>query len=260
LQGFLFERDLFDWFRRQKPATTLGYSIFVYDVAEQAAGEWIALCLIPTPLLTASEAEELVGQSGLRHVAFDCRQSWVFPGGGTPGWYIVPQGDATDWLTSRVPEETLAAVYRHRPTSEAPGYLVYYWATNANIAAVTAFAGTGVQLPDGATTALPVAASPSLALQGYQQTENEWWNLWAVQSTMAEPVSLMAHLYPEKGNEPLIADGLGYTADQWQPGDQFIQRHTFPGAAAARYLETGLYNYLTQEAAGPRLRLFADTD
>jgi hypothetical protein len=255
-QGLLPEGDLFDWFRRQQPVATPGYSILVYEVGKPAAGEWIAHCLAPAAFLSAEEAEQLVGLRDLRHVVFDCRQSWVFPADGAAGWYILPLDNTTNWLTDHAAEGTLEAVYRHRPTARAPGYIVYYRPANLNAADTISFEGTVVQrLPDGETAVLPAAAGAFLSLQGYHQARDEWWTLWTVQSAAGQqPLSLLAHLY-EGSATPLVADGLGYTAEQWQPGDDFIQRHTFPGAAGAGYLETGVYNYVAQEAAGPRLRL-----
>jgi hypothetical protein len=34
---------------------------------------------------------------------------------------------------------------------------------------------------------------------------------------------------------------------QWRPGDVFIQIYNVGSSARSRYLETGLYNYLTNE-------------
>ena len=41
--GLLSEIDLFDWFRHREPLTTLGGSIFIYDVAAPAEGDWVCL-------------------------------------------------------------------------------------------------------------------------------------------------------------------------------------------------------------------------
>ena len=50
-----------------------------------------------------------------------------------------------------------------------------------------------------------------------------------------------------------MADGLGFTADQWQPGDRFAQRHLF--ATPGDTLDTGFYNYATLERLGPPITL-----
>jgi hypothetical protein len=63
---------------------------------------------------------------------------------------------------------------------------------------------------------------------------------------------VQAHLHAGD-DPPQVADGLGFSSDQWRPGDWFIQRHVF--AAPGEALETGLYNYATLEPAGEQLRL-----
>ena len=67
--------------------------------------------------------------------------------------------------------------------------------------------------------------------------------------------AVQAHLPAADGTRQ-VADGLGYSADQWQPGDWFAQRHAF--TAPGDTLETGLYNYVTLERAGPMSTLSAD--
>lgn len=258
-QGLLPEGDLFDWFRRRKASESLGYSILVYEIEQQANGEWIAHCQAPGPLLTAAEAERLVDRSSLRHVGFDCRQSWVFPGENRPGWYILPLDESADWFINGAGQALVEVVYRHRPTAAAPGYVVYYHAADSDTASLIPAEGTEMVEVDGATAELPVTVGPSLSLHGYRQMEEEWWTLWEVQGASGEPLSLLAHLYHDGASGPVVADGLGYTADQWQAGDRFIQRHVFGATAEGQYLETGVYNYLTQESAGPRVRLWSDS-
>jgi hypothetical protein len=79
-----------------------------------------------------------------------------------------------------------------------------------------------------------------------------WWTQWQVTAVPDQPLTVAGHLYVA-GPPPLVADGLGFSSEQWQPGDVFWQQHRFdqPG----RYLETGLYNYLT----GVRLPTTTDT-
>lgn len=254
-QGLLPEGDLYDWFRKQEVSETLGYSILVYEVGQQAEGEWIAHCNAPAPLLTPAAAEQLVDRSGLRHVGFDCRQSWVFPGENAPGWYILPLDETATWFMEEAGQTLVELVYRHRPTAAAPGFAVYYYPATEAAATIFPAAEAADVLVEETTAALPIAVGPYLSLQRYRQAEGEWWLLWAVQSATSEPLSLLAHLYQQESTAPLVADGLGYTAEQWQAGDHFIQRHLFVEAAEGQYLQTGVYNYLTQEPAGPLVRL-----
>lgn len=240
-QGLLPEADLFDWFRRQAPVDTIGYSILVYDVAAAQPGEWIAQCLAPGPFLSPTEAENLVGQTNPRHLAFDCETAWVFPNDGRPGWYILPihkQG----WWFENWPGPKPVTVYRHHANQFAPAYEVYYWpGRDAPPSAL------GLPATD------PLATGPA-ELMGYVSGESEWLTLWRVATATADPLSVQAHLYEnESDSAPLVADGLGFASEQWQPGDWFVQRHVF--SAPGDVLETGLYNYLTLEPAGPITRL-----
>ncbi len=124
--GMLTESDLFDWFRHREPLTTLGGSIFIYDVAQQAEGTWIAHCLSPGPLLAEADAEQLVGRAGLRHIRFDCGSNWVFPENGASGWYVLPL-DAPLWINDWLKEPVAEIVYRHQANAYGPDYAVVYW-------------------------------------------------------------------------------------------------------------------------------------
>lgn len=236
IQGLLPEADLFDWFRRREPDGSIGYSILLYDLAAAQPGDWIAQCLAPAPLLSAAEAERLVGLSGARHVAFDCETAWVFPDGGAPGWYVLPLDDAPWWATA-LGQSAPVEVYRHGANEFGPAYAIYYWPGGSDPAAVL-----------GEPPAEPLLTGPA-ELRDYAAAGNEWLTLWRVAAATAEPVSIQAHLYAKEG-PPQVADGLGFAADQWRPGDWFVQRHVFPAPGAA--LETGLYNYVTlQPVSGP---------
>ena len=92
-------------------------------------------------------------------------------------------------------------------------------------------------------------------LRGYGARGAEWLTLWRVGQATAAPLSVQAHLLAADGTRQ-VADGLGYSADQWRPGDWFAQRYAFAAPGVA--LETGLYNYATLERAGPTSTLTAD--
>lgn len=238
--GELRETDLFDWFHRRAPLTTLGGSIFIYDVAQQAEGDWIAHCAAPGRLLDDAAAEQLVGRSDLRHLEFDCRTSWVLPADGAPGWFVLPSDVAPwaeEWLGEAMPDE----VYRHRANDYGPDYVIAYWPGAADAGLVSeslvAYAGGG---------------SGPARLEAYGARGTEWVTLWRVAAETGDPLSVKAHL--RAGDEPpQVADGLGFTSGQWRVGDLFLQRHLFPQPGDT--LETGLYNYVTLEPAGPVIDL-----
>ncbi len=79
--------------------------------------------------------------------------------------------------------------------------------------------------------------------------------MWRAAATTGENLSLQAHLVADPSQPPLVADSLGFSSEQWRPGDWFLQRHVFPPGATGAYFETGLYAFQTLEAVGQRLRL-----
>jgi hypothetical protein len=234
VQGMLGEPDLFDWFRRQEPVEKLGYTLFAYDVVASATGNWIAHCADPAPRLTPDEAEQIVNTADVRHVYFDCQQNWVWPAGmaGEAGWYILP--DNGDWWPETHFPANLQLVYEHRPTTFAPGYAVYYW--------------TGQTTWEELFAEEEVAQIGNTAvLRGYQQVGQTWRTMWEVTNQTNLPLSILAHLYVEQDDviPADVADGLGYSAEQWQTGDLFVQTHRF--SREHPNLLTGLYDYTTGE-------------
>ncbi|MCA9960862.1 MAG: hypothetical protein KC443_17600, partial [Anaerolineales bacterium] len=212
LQGlWLAEPDVFDWFRHQEPTGSLGYSILLFAVPQAQTGAWVAYCLDPGPLLSATAVTDLLGVTPARSLYFDCQQSWVFPNNGQPGWYILPQQDT--WPLAAVLPAQLRLVYRHAPTAVSPSYDVYYWDGDLS--------GWRDTLRQQATTAtgdpltLPQPMSDSLQLVGYTTYNQAWWTVWQVQSATAVPLTIAAHLYTADP-QPLVADGLGFLGDQWQ--------------------------------------------
>jgi hypothetical protein len=253
LQGQIPDEDLFDWFRRRAPSYTLGGSILVYEVAEQAQGEWVAQCLDPAPLLTAEEAEILLGTKNLRQLVFDCRQSLVLPANGAPGWTIMPQADVW-WFQEKLAIDELQLVYRHDAAAGTPSFDIYYWPGTNGAPLPEGWAQNG-QSAQGEAVALPHAVNETAQLVGYQIAGDHWFTLWSVTSAAAAPLSMQAHLYTSLDGPPYVADGLGFSSDQWRAGDWLIQRHLFPGQEHGLFLETGLYDYQTLELQGDLLRL-----
>ena len=283
--GMLDEIDLFDWFRHREPLTTLGGSIFVYDVPAADVGEWVAHCAAPGRLLSDAEAERLVGRAGLRHVTFDCRTSWAFPGN-APGWYVLPPGEL--WSDAWLGAIGLEVVYRHRANAYGPEYAIAYWPGCEAPSPQPSPGGRGSGMPSpqpspegrgsgmpspqpspegrGSITPAPLLpCAPALTrhlpeedatapatLSAYGARGAEWVTLWDVREATAVPLSVQGHLIAADGTRQ-VADGLGYSADQWRPGDRFAQRHLFTAPGVA--LETGLYNYVTLERVGPIITL-----
>ena len=259
---FLNDPETFDWFRRREPIEKLGYSIFIYQVPEQAEGSWIAHCLDPVALLEPEQASQLVGQANPRQVYFTCEDSWVFPKGGQPGWYILPLGKDTAWVEKHFPGR-LVQVYEHPATALAASYAVYYWSGKPDVIQAL----TGGQTQSALTTedrpmALPVRFGETVELAGYGVEAPAWYTVWRVHGPAPAPLSVLSHFYYGEPL-PLVADGLGFTSEQWNAGDVFVQWYDFPQATSESFLETGLYNYPDGESltfdlngqTGERLRL-----
>ena len=258
-QGILEDADTFDWFRKQDISENLGGSILIYDVDRQAEGEWVAHCSEPAPLLTPDEAQEILGMGGLRHIWFDCSQSWVIPAGSGPGWYITPQANSW-WPIETMSEDSarrLHLVYRHRATVSAPSYDVYYW-EGGDMEPDPEKTYSSAETTAGRMVILPYAANYVSTLTGYQVAGDSWVNFWDIEITPDQPLSLRAHLYNADSPPPLVEDGLGYTVEQWQAGDTLWQRHQFSSLEGAIHLETGFYNYQTLEDVGEMLHLPVD--
>jgi hypothetical protein len=250
VQGLLEQPDLLDWFWRREPSGNLGYSILLYEIPEAASGAWIAHCLDPAPLLSPDEALGLLGLESARHVYFDCRNGWVFPDEAQPGWYILPQ-QAEPWPIPAYFPGALQPVYAHAHTATAPSYEVYYWSGGAELFAGVASATARARLPDGTAVTLPTEPAENTArLLGYLRPgPGRWLTFWEAQAP--EPgLAVSAHLYAGSA-EPLIADGLAFSSEQWAKGDIFVQYHTFtlPDAAspAESYLATGIYSFHSGE-------------
>jgi hypothetical protein len=207
------EPDIYAWFRDQEPYDNLGYSILVYDVQKQKEGQWIAHCLDPVPLVDEQRSELLVDGESLRHVYFDCRQSWVIPSGDGPGWYFVPL-DVDPADIDPALGQQLEPVFVNR----SAGYQVYHWPGSIEIVRLAAWDSGEFTRPDGTSVGLPIAVD-----------------------------GLAQHLYSGDSAETLtVGDGLGYSGYQWWQGDLIVQYHDF-GLGDGRFLVTGLYDYATGE-------------
>ncbi|MCB9431005.1 MAG: glycosyltransferase family 39 protein [Ardenticatenaceae bacterium] len=231
--------DILSWFWHHEPDGNLGYSILLYDIEAATTGDWFGRCLDPAPILDEAAAAELVGQTSLRSFVFDCHHSWVFPPGA--GWYLLPLAES--WPLAEQFPDNLRPVYTHHASSTGPNYEVYYWDGQVDVAAWAAKQNREVMAQNGRFLPLPLRYDNIIDLVGYRRSGKSWWSVWQVAAPAnTGSLTLGAHLYT--GDEaPLVADGLGYTSEQWQPGDVFVQISEF--AENGCYLDTGLYDYTT---------------
>ena len=243
IQGIqLADWDLFDWFRRQEPVGNLGHSILLYDVAMQREGSWVAQCLDPGAILEETAVSHMLGITDYRAVFFDCANSWVFPNAGEAGWYVLPQRQ--DWPLAAWLSDNLTLVYKHDASGDSPSYAIYYWDGQTAPAQAILPEKQQAILADGSPSPLPIAFGETVSLLGYRQDRFDWWTGWEVERKTAVSLTVAGHLYTGEPT-PLVADGLGFTSEQWQPGDIFFQRFAYD--QAGDFLETGLYDYLSGE-------------
>lgn len=246
----LEDPDVFDWFRRRQPAAKIGYSIFVYEVADHPQGQWAAVCYAPLPVLEADQIRDALGSLDLRLVYFDCRSSWVYPAGTAPGWYIIPGDTDRPTVVSAYCDDA-QIIFHGRRTSKRLE-LTVYWGEDAEsqparLAALDDFDGQP-QFADAARflgyELDPVRPGGTMTLRTY----------WEVLSQPDLPLSVMAHLVDNQGTAIAIADGLGFTAENWQQGDVFAQVHSFalPSDVGTAYtFAVGLYRLDTMERIPP---------
>jgi hypothetical protein len=234
--------DLFNWFRRREATGSLGYSILLYEVTAAREGSWVAQCLDPGPILGETAVTQILGLTDYRALFFDCENSWVFPDNGEPGWFILPQ--RAHWPLAEWLPDNLTLIYKHDAAGSAPSYMVYYWDGQTEPLAAIFGGNQQAALADGSTRPLPILFGETAVLSGYRLDGFEWWTGWQVERETAVPLTAAGHLHVGE-RPPLVADGLGFTSEQWRPGDIFLQRFAFgqPGD----YLATGLYDYVSGE-------------
>ena len=268
LQGpYSLEPDILDWFRRQEPVARIGHSMFIYQVSpDPDPPAWLGICYAPEQPLSDGEIFRRFGREDLRLVGFDCGQTWVYPAGDDPGWYLVPLVNTGPGTLADQVLAGATVVFRERGLWDIPGYTVYRWRgapeldrlapqqdvwsspslapaeTDGLTALVTPLdVGGQVDFLGYALPSEPIAAGTEIALT----------TAWQVKARPdSYPLSLFAHLLSPAGAAS-VGDGLGYPAVQWVAGDVFIQRNRLPlgqDLLPGRYwTQVGLYSLATGE-------------
>ena len=265
LQGVpLADVNTYDYFRHRKPTARIGYALFVYDLrpVEPKPG-WVAMCAAPAPPLEPADLAAGFGRDDLRRVYFDCTQTSVLPGNTSRGWWVLPYALAHDpsvfvsrWL------EQVKLVYEQKQSFELPPHSIYL--------------ASGEQMKMLGVSSLSARFGQTAELLGYRLDPStvragqsvELLTFWRVINPPSAMLSVMAHLSSMDGRAIAVGDGLGFTADQWQTGDVFVQRHLFQipvGAPPGELMvQTGLYTLdniqrlpvtVNGAAAGDTLRL-----
>jgi len=201
LQGpYTPDINTYAWFRAHRPDTVLGDALFIYRVPEHPTPEWIVSCT----QLSHEAIRNQLGTAAIRIINVNCDQTQVYVAG--PGLYLTPadlepEGHHTTEVILKNAEGTRTQVlYR---VLEPP-------------------------LPQ--TSSEEIELNGPLTLIGYTlQEQNAVVALdtrWRVTEVPTRPLSLMAHLVSLDSPAVAVGDGLGFSIDQWRPGDIIIQSHT----------------------------------
>jgi len=269
---WLTDPDNYAWFRYRTPDAVVANTLYYYHVDGTLAPDWLAQCAVPkTPLHDNDIASGFEGVE-LRVTAFDCDQSWIYPGEGkTRGVYalhgailrpdtlrerlhLAPAQPVSEFASRHL--EPTRQTYRQWSYRSVPAFALYEWemdqapvpSSEVWVASVDAVPGT---LLDGASVRAPLSLSGPLTFLGaigYSQEhegkalEVETW--WQVdEGPITRPFSIMAHLLTKDGTVLGVADGLGAFPPMLAAEDIIVQRHLFPGSTAGPqiYLRTGAY-------------------
>jgi hypothetical protein len=258
LQGVVVaDPEMFDYFRKIDPVERVGHAMFVYEVKADPPVDWAAQCTNPVTPLPPDLLLEGLGVPDLRIVYFDCSQSWVYPPGN--GWYVLPRELEMFWVMTAGHTQRARLAYEQTQTGFVPPFGVYEWFRQdalQPLAPVNGYAAPGAWPPsqvreEGTPLTTPVQVGEALEFLGYDSglgdeggrtgTVETWWRV--VQGP-AQPLSMMAHLLDANGNALAVGDGLGFSVEQWQPGDVLVQRHSFDLAEiplGRAWLQVGAY-------------------
>ena len=244
LQGVpLADVNTYDYFRHQTPTARIGHAMFVYDVrpADPLPG-WVALCATPTPPLEPADVVSGFGRNDLRLVYFDCQQTWVVPGNSAGGWVVLPFALAHDpaafarnWLNQG------RLIFEQKQSFDLPPHSVFLSPSRGTPPTIKGMVPVSARFGVAAEL-LGYALDRAIVRRGQSV---ELLTLWHVIGRPPDNLSVMAHLRTVDGRAIAVGDGLGFTAEQWQAGDMFVQRHRLsvpldapPGPVT---VQTGLY-------------------
>jgi hypothetical protein len=209
-----------------------------------------------------------IGQEEVRIVAFDCAQSWLFPGGDGPGIYVLHHDLVQTRkvpFASPVPADRFIAdslaqarLSFEQPRGNRGQPFVLYEALPREPRAVLR---DRITARDRAPELLraPEQTDEPIALEGPLEFLNgtmrrdedslEVSTLWrVVDGPVARPFSIMGHLWSADGAAIAGSDGLGISPLALAPGDLVVQRHRFSGVLNREVrFQTGAYWLDTME-------------
>jgi len=226
LQGpYAPDVNTYAWFRGREPEGRLGNALWLYRVPAREAPGWAVLCAdVP---LSPETVTRQVGVADLRILWSDCAHTSVYPAGQRPGLLIAlpdvaaPPAAEVDAMLRSSAGETEYVVYRLSEPVPTPETELSEIAIDGPLN----FLGYTLDADD-------IAPGDEIVLQTY----------WRVRELQGRPLSLMAHLLGPDGTGVAVGDGLGFSIEQWQPGDVIVQQHVLSIPADAR---PGVYTVIT---------------
>ena len=256
----LVDREMYNWFWHREPDDMIANALLVYHVSKrEPKPSWLAQCTIPITPLSPQAVIEGFGRTDLRLLAFDCTQSWPYPGGGdSAGWYALHRDIATAEDIFVQQQLTAARLSFEKKTSGViPSVTVFEWnpleipppQREKTLRIGPAEWPPTQTIAEGTIVSVPVTLEGPLVFLGHDiiTAENMVTLLtyWQVVEPVGRPFSLMGHLVGIDGQHVAVGDGLGIPWDQLQPGDVFIQRHSLPipieMSDTSFWLQTGAY-------------------
>jgi 4-amino-4-deoxy-L-arabinose transferase-like glycosyltransferase len=264
----LIDREMYNWFWHREPDEKVANAMLVYHVPERdPEPSWLAQCSAPITPLSAQSVAEGFGRDDLRLLAFDCSQSWLYPDAGkSAGWYVLHRETAVredGFIQQQLVHSQLS--FEQKITGETPPVTVFERSPSSTEVTIPREQETlwtsPVEWPpeqamtDGTPVSAPTLFEGPLAFLGYGVSLGEQGlNLltyWQVTGKPDRPFSLMGHLVDADGAPVAVADGLGASWDQFQPGDVLVQRHILPipqsVTDSSYWLQTGAYWLDTME-------------
>lgn len=263
--------DVYFWFRQTQPTAIVGYSFFVYDVADFPL-RWIAQCTAPAVPLTEPAIAKGFDCRDLRRIEFNCANGWIYPfGGAQPGVYgfhrdlfeerrrIFPVSsflEPRDRFIARRLSWARLSVDVDYYTADHPAFVLFEQEKPPTPPPVRKVSLSGDSLPTGEAllAVTPIALEGPLTFLGADMAWADTWldveTWWQVtEGPIARPLSIIGHLLNGAGEMIGQDDGLGVSPVLWQPGDVVVQRHRFPLPLGNEdlWLRTGVYWLDTME-------------
>jgi len=267
------------WFRYRQPQAIIAHTLFFYDV-KPLNNPWLAQCSIPTPPLNEEAIQVGFDTLSPRILAFDCKQTWVYPNGGQQtGWYALhdqllrPEGLSTD-LFLQFSQPTDPFIFRHlEPTTQSfrqreyhhvPAFALFQWDSPPPLSTTSTLYLPENVVPDSAACypapaeTAPTSLSEDTQLPPFQIGEKlaflgikryieqdsleieTWWQA-GEDFPLERPLSIMAHLITSQGEIRKVSDGFGISPLSLKKGDIIVQRHQFPTFEEQDWLRIGIY-------------------